>query len=55
MSDIERLRHLPSDPKCPACGRGYPIKTRKKGHQRLSFFCDPSRDIGGCGREWDAK
>ena len=49
------LRSLPSDPPCPGCGRRYAIKFMKPHHQKPTYFCDPSREIGGCGREFDAK
>ncbi len=55
MSDVEILRSLPSDPACPACGRRYATKRRQPKHQRVELFCDPSRDIGGCGKGWQDK
>jgi hypothetical protein len=50
MSDVEVLRSLPSDPRCPKCGRRYATKRRQPKHQHVEYFCDPAREIGGCGQ-----
>lgn len=52
MSDRTVVRDVPSDPRCPRCGRRYGIKFVPKGGQVARFFCDPERPIGGCGTEF---
>jgi len=55
MSDRTVIRDVPGDPPCPNCGRRYATKFVLKGAQHARFFCDPTRAIGGCGKEWQPK